>query len=187
MTTSIDIIKPLYEWTSVRWNKCLALYEFAKQATGPIVELGCYDGNGTLALAIGSRDGNGVPVYGIDQFKRFTGLYQQQFYPEDEARLKEYLSVVGVADIVTVIKATSEEASTAWDKGDINLLVWDISLPRLYQDWLLWEPYIKGLFLAKDTSVFDFGWREVYGHAMANGWQKGPILPDACLYGVRND
>ena len=185
---ALQQIKPLFEnWPSVRWNKCLYLFQFAKQATGPIVELGCYDGNGTLALALGSQAGNNVPVYAIDKFERFTGLYQQQFYPEDEQRLNDNLRIMRLEDNVTIIKGDSETVAEIWPGDSINLLMWDISLPRLYEDWLCWYKYVNGLFLAKDTTTYDFGWQKVYKDAIERGWRGGPMLPEACLWGVRND
>jgi len=184
--SNLEQIKPLFEWTSVRWNKCQVLYDLAKQATGPIVELGAYDGNGTLALGLGSKAGNKVPVYGIDQWQRFTGLYAQQFYPEDYDRFVQNIIKADLSQIIQPIKGESGKVAQVWEK-EIALLVWDISLPRLRQDWVWWHKHIKGMFVAKDTTTFDFGWLDVKGYALKEGWQAGPEWPEACLWSVRND
>ena len=50
------------------------LYEMAKEAKGGmIVELGSFRGSGTIILCRGSSDGNGMPVYSIDDFEYRTG------------------------------------------------------------------------------------------------------------------
>lgn len=182
---SLEIIKPLFDWTSVRWNKCLVLYDLAKQATGPIVELGAYDGNGTLALALGSQAGNRVPVYAVDKWERFTGLYRQEFYSEDYTRFMTNVETIGVQDVVVPMKGDSEFIGLDWINGKIDLLVWDISLPRLVRDWTIWHRRVSGLFVAKDTLAFDFGWQLVKMLALESGWQPYLDWPEACLWSVK--
>lgn len=184
--TPIDPMKHLFDWTSVRWNKCLKLYELARVATGPIVELGAYTGNGTIALGLGSRDGNKVPVYGIDKWERFTGLYQQQFYPEDYDEFVKNVKTMNLEDIVIPFKGDTRQVASVW--GDtVNLLVWDVSLPTLFSDFLAWRYTIEpdGLFVAKDTTVFDFGWLKVAETAQMEGWTVAFENMDACLFGIR--
>ena len=181
----LDPMKNLFEWTSVRWEKCLTLYELARQATGPIVELGAFDGNGTIALALGSKAGNRVPVYGVDQWERFTGLYQQQFYPEDRDRLIDNIIKTQVLGIVETIKSDAVGLSNRWEHGPVSLLVWDISLPRLFEDWQAWHRHIApgGLFVGKDTTIWDFGWQEVQQDALEKGWTVELAKLEACLWG----
>jgi hypothetical protein len=183
----LEEMKDLFEWTSVRWEKCLTLYELAKQATGPIVELGAYDGNGTIALALGSKAGNGYSVYAIDQWQRFTGLYQQQFYPEDRGRLIENASKAGVVDIIKTVQEDAARPIHIWTIGPAALVIWDISLPRLFEDWQAWHPHIApgGLFVGKDTTVWDFGWQQVQQDAIERGWIVELAKMEACLWGVR--
>jgi hypothetical protein len=183
--SAIDVMHPLFEWTSVRWNKCEVLYRLAKEATGPIVELGAYTGNGTIALGLGSRDGHNVPVYGIDQWQQFTGLYRQQFYPEDKLQFIKNCRTVGVA--VHPIQGDVEEEGKHWPYGPVALVIWDVSLPRLYSDWIAWHNNVVpgGLFVAKDTTIWDFGWRKVLKSALDMGWTGALDEPDACLWGVR--
>lgn len=45
-----------------------ALYDLAKNATGPIIEIGSWRGRSTAALAHGSMAGNGHPVFAVDSF-----------------------------------------------------------------------------------------------------------------------
>lgn len=188
MTTPIDEMKDLFEWTSVRWNKCLTLYQLAQEATGPIAELGTYNGNGTIALGLGSRDGNNVQIYGVDQWQRFTGLYAQQFYASDYDDCKANIAKVGLKNI-ELVKGNSKFIGQTWLNRypKLSAVVWDISLPQLYSDWQAWRINIKpgGLFVAKDTTIYDFGWLDVKREALELGWQ--PVFEDkeACLYAVR--
>lgn len=180
---NIDVIRPLFDWTSVRWNKCLALYDLAKQATGPIVELGAFDGNGTIALALGAKAGNGMPVYGVDQWRTFTGLYRQRFAPTDKDNLIKNARAAGVT--ISLVHADSETAAAEWKHGPIALLVWDISLPRMIDDFLAWQDHIApgGLFVGKDTRAFDFGWPEVW--RTATDWELIMENPEACLWAIQ--
>lgn len=183
----LDPMKDLFDWPSVRWNKCLTLYELARDATGPIVELGAFDGNGTIALALGSKAGNRQPVYAVDQWVRFTGLYQQQFYPDDMDKLVLNAVKADVIDYIWPIQADVGKLAERWDIGPIALLVWDISLPRLFEDWQAWYGHIVsgGLFVGKDTTVWDFGWREVQEDALRQGWQVILEKTEACLWAVQ--
>lgn len=179
----LDPMRHLFEWTSVRWNKCLELYELGKAATGPIVELGAYDGNGTIALALGAQDGHGAHVYGVDQWQRFTGLYQQQFYPEDRDKLLENAAAAGVR--IALVQDDVERAAGMWDDEAVSLVVWDVSLPRIPRDFMAWRNKIMpgGLFVAKDTTTFDFGWPEV--RRAAADWDLVLDKVEACLWGIR--
>jgi len=50
-------------------EEALALYELARGCTGrgAIVELGSWRGRSTICLALGSKDGSGVPVIAVDR------------------------------------------------------------------------------------------------------------------------
>lgn len=183
MSHHLDPMKDLFEWTSVRWEKCLALYALATAALGPIVELGAYDGNGTIALALGAKAGNNVPVYGVDQWLRFTGLYQQQFYPEDKLTLIKNAAAAGVT--VIPVQGDIVQVGIDWQHGPVSMVVWDVSLPRLLKDFSVWQHHIMpgGLFVAKDTSVFDFGWQDVI--QAAPGWPVFLEKPEACLWAIQ--
>jgi predicted O-methyltransferase YrrM len=182
----LEIMKPLFDWPSVRWNKCLALYDMARKQTRPIVELGAYTGNGTIALGLGSRDGNNVPVYGIDQWLRFTGLYQQQFYPQDKQECERNIKTVGL-DNITLVQGDLREVAANWQYGPISMLVWDVSLPTLKDDFVAWKYLVEpgGLFVAKDTTVWDFGWRGVVDVGYNEGWNVVFESYESCLFGIR--
>lgn len=188
MTTPIDIMRPLYKWKPVRWEKCLALYELASQCDNAIVELGSYDGNGTIALALGAK--RDYQVYGIDQYKRSTGIYHQEFYASDEQDLHSNANKCGVK--LTTIRMDAIEAASHWvtmygDKKPISLVIWDISLPnRMPQDFLAWSELIEpgGMYLMKDNHKWELGWRDLV-NALPNNWKIDYMKYEACLWGVR--
>lgn len=183
MTTPIDIMKPLYKWKPVRWEKCLALYELASYCNNAIVELGSYNGNGTIALALGAK--RPYQVYGIDQYKRSSGIYHQEFYASDEQDLHSNAAKCNVQ--INTVKADAVQAAKNWDNGPVSLVVWDISLPnRMPDDFLAWTEHIEpgGLYLMKDNHKWELGWRDLV-NALPNNWKIDYMKYEACLWGVR--
>lgn len=183
---ALQVMRPLYQWKAVRWQKCLALYELARLVELPIVELGSYDGNGTIALALGAKAGNNAPVYGVDQYKRSSGIYHQEFYASDEQDLHRNAENCGV-EIVT-IKADARQAALDWNNGPVSLVIWDISLPdRMPGDWEAWRDLIDpgGLFVMKDNHSWDLGFGSLLNLAKKKGWGVGIWNGKACLWGLQ--
>lgn len=183
MATPIDIMKSLYKWKSVRWQKCLALYELARHCDNAIVELGSYDGNGTIALALGAK--RPYQVYGVDQYKRSTGIYHQEFYASDEQDLHRNAAKCGVK--IRTIKADAVEAAKGFGDGPISLVVWDISLPnRMPDDFLAWSDLIEpgGMYLMKDNHKWELGWRDLVDN-LPDNWAIDYMKYEACLWGVK--
>lgn len=184
--SDLEIMRPLYKWKSVRWQKCLTLYDLAYQATSAIVELGSYDGNGTIALALGAQAGNNAPVYGVDQYVRSTGIYHQEFYASDEGKLHRNASLCGVG--IETIKADTRDAARWWDRGLISLVVWDLSLPdRMPDDFTAWMNLIEpgGLYVMKDNPKWDFSFNLARDVALEAGWSVDFIKLEACLWGLK--
>ncbi len=103
------------------------LYELARQvATGCIVEVGSYRGRSTIALACGSLDGHGVPVFAFDPHEEFTGILGGEFGPQDRAcffrnmlRSKCY-SIVRLVELPSTIVAAGWRCAVSllWIDGD---------------------------------------------------------------------
>lgn len=117
------------------WPKAQILYNLALEATGPIVEVGAAQGRGTVALAFGSRDGHGVPVYAIEPFVPFHGWVGEYYGPE----MKDiWLAGVAAAGVdVTLIQKSIGEAMLDWTEP-AGLTFWDIGrrLVGEQADWL---------------------------------------------------
>jgi len=80
-----------------------ALYALARDACGPIVEIGSYRGQSTCALALGSKAGNGWPVYAVDPHEEHEDINGAKYGPEDFGGFYEAVLETGVADIVRPI------------------------------------------------------------------------------------
>ncbi len=137
-----------------------ALYDLAKEADGPIVEVGTARGFGAVCLAFGARDGGGWPVYCIDPFQRVRGWANEPYGPEDYEVLLKNLAAAAVGHLVVVIPTCVQTAAQAF--GDPPALtVWDtgqrmgVCGPWL-EKWLTVCP--KGSVLAiNETGAGDLG------------------------------
>jgi len=93
-----------------------ALYDLARSARGPIVEIGSWQGRSTAALALGSSAGNSAPVFAIDDFRgvlergadgRTIEGNHQQTTPE---RLRANLDGAGVNGLVRILAEPAAKA-----------------------------------------------------------------------------
>ena len=103
-------------------EEALALFELARGCTGrgAIVELGSWRGRSTICLALGSKEGSGVPVVAVDRHTDKTF-----------ADFQENIRRAGVADLVRPIRSHSYEAADTFDEP-IELLFIDAS--HKYED-----------------------------------------------------
>ena len=65
-TAAIRMALAIEGWLSAR--EAGLLYDLARAARQPIVEIGCWRGRSTAALALGSAAGHRQPIYCIDPF-----------------------------------------------------------------------------------------------------------------------
>jgi predicted O-methyltransferase YrrM len=112
-------------------EEAFALYELARRCTGrgAIVELGSWRGRSTICLALGSKDGPGVPVVAVDRHTDKTFVDFQ-----------ENIRRAGIADLVRPIRATSDEAFGGFDEP-IELIFIDAShkyedVRRDFEQWV---------------------------------------------------
>ena len=115
-------------------EEALALYQAARTCTGrgAIVEIGSWRGRSTICLALGSKDGPGVPVVAIDRHTDKTFVDFQ-----------ENIRRAGIADLVRPIRATSDEAFTEFDEP-IELIFIDAShkYDDVRRDFDQWVPLV---------------------------------------------
>jgi MMP 1-O-methyltransferase len=115
-------------------EEAFALYELARGCTGrgAIVELGSWRGRSTICLALGSKDGPGVPVVAVDRHMDKTFVDFQ-----------ENIRRAGVADLVRPIRATSDEAFAEFDEP-IELIFIDAShkYEDVRRDFAQWVPLV---------------------------------------------
>jgi predicted O-methyltransferase YrrM len=90
------------------------LYDLAKDATGPIVEIGAWQGRSTTCLAHGSMAGNKQPVYTIDHFEGSQdGMVIEEMAKGNkpsEALLRANLDKAGCNGLVKILPMGSAEA-----------------------------------------------------------------------------
>lgn len=94
------------------------LYQYAKDAAQDIVEIGSYLGKSTVALAYGSRDGQGVPVWAVDPHEAYTiqirSDYTHTYTPHNRGYFMQNIISAGVADRVHPIALPSVQAARCW-------------------------------------------------------------------------
>lgn len=119
------------------------LYTAAKKekGNGEVVEIGSWKGKSTICLASGLKDSKRGKVVAVDPHKgKFTGGKTSPTYKEFLQNLKS----AGIADYVSPLVVTSEEAAKNWKKP-IRLLFIDglHDYKHTYQDLFLWTPFIQ--------------------------------------------
>jgi predicted O-methyltransferase YrrM len=126
-----------------------------------IVELGVHRGESLKHLAIGTAQGNGAKVYGIDLWGWVTDdagrekHRKRRGFQTDTARklAAGELDRVGVAD-VTLIQGATHEIAKAWSRP-IGLLYIDAAHDEasVAQDWEDWSPFLEpGAWVAFDDA-----------------------------------
>lgn len=99
-------------WLSER--EAETLYDLAKRATGPIIEIGSWRGRSTAAIALGSMAGAGHPVFAVDSFigvapnSALTHLGGKPERPVTPELLRSNLDSAGVNGLVKIVAAPSE-------------------------------------------------------------------------------
>ena len=147
-------------------NEASLLYDHAKDATGPIIEIGSWRGRSTSALALGSMAGNKQPVYAVDSFIGITrsdrpsdlgtiaGLNSSS--PE---LLRANLDEAGINGLVRIVPKASVEAAD--DIPDCGLLFVDGAhdYESVRRDLELYAPKVKvgGTIILHDCHEADPG------------------------------
>jgi predicted O-methyltransferase YrrM len=120
------------------------LYRLASGVgSGVIVEIGSHRGKSTVALALGSRDHHGVPVYAIDPHETFAGVMGFEFLPRDRVEFLRNILRCGVAETVRVVNLTSRAAAAGWEQP-VGLL-WidgDHRYESVKLDLDCWRPHL---------------------------------------------
>ncbi len=120
------------------------LYELAREArNGCIVEVGSYRGRSTVALGLGSMDGNRVPVFAIEPHEDFRGVLGGKFGPEDRGAFFRTMLDTACYQVVRLINLSSEVVAAQWTKP-VGML-WidgDHSYEGVKRDFACWSPHL---------------------------------------------
>lgn len=142
----LEGLREQYERTEgmTRWEEMALLYELARGVErGCIVEVGSYRGRSTVALARGSMEGHGVPVYAVDPQETFRGVLGGEFGPEDRGAFFQTMLESGSYRIVRLVNLRSEQAARGWTQP-IGLL-WidgDHTEGGVRDDWEGWSRHV---------------------------------------------
>lgn len=123
------------------------LHQYAQEAAQDIVEIGSYLGQSTVALALGSRSGHGVPVWAIDPHEAYTvqvtADVTHTFTPHNRGYFMQNIVSAGVADIVRLISLPSAQAARCWERR-IGLLFVDgrHDYANVRSDLAAWYMYV---------------------------------------------
>ena len=125
----------------------------AAPADTSVVEIGTYRGRATIALALGSRQGAGVPVYTFDPHLPFVGPRGGVFGPADQAQLYANLAAAGVGQDVFVVCLDSRAVARNWPGPGVSVLFvdGDHDSDAVWDDFWSWRPHlVDGAFVAFD-------------------------------------
>jgi predicted O-methyltransferase YrrM len=149
------------------------LYRLASGvSSGAIVEIGSYRGKSTVALALGSRDHHGVPVYAIDPHETFTGVMGFEFRPGDRTAFLRNILRCEVSEIVRLVNLPSRVAAGGWNQP-VGLL-WidgDHRYESVKQDLECWQPHLApgALVALHDSTDPNLGPRQATRETMEAG------------------
>ncbi len=162
-------------------EEAFALYELARTCTGrgAIVELGSWRGRSTICLALGSKDGPGVPVVAVDRHTDKTFV-----------DFEENIRRAGIADLVRPIRATSDEAFAGFDEP-IELIFIDAShkYEDVRRDFDQWVPLVvEGGTVAMHDTTWE-GSKLVSEEAIyrSSSFKDVRFVPSSTTVGVKAD
>ena len=144
---------------------------------GLIVEVGCWKGRSTAALALGSE---GKRLVTIDHFR---GDDPEHFADPDLPKLRlkliDNLARCGMGDRVDVIEGESVEVAAGWHEP-IDLLFLDGShdYDSVRADVAAWWPHVRGAMVFHDYCP---EWPGVV-KAVDEAGLGGCVIPDTSLY-----
>jgi hypothetical protein len=154
--------------------KSTALFNLAKQAhDGIIIELGCFRGQGSIALWYGAQDGHQCDVYAVDDYSEKQGWIGEPYGPQDRPEWFRNTALAGVQ--VELLEAEGRALATDFP-FPVALLVWDMGTRnRAVQDVQAWSPHILpgGLLAIRDIDDGSLGANDVgRALALAGGWEE---------------
>ena len=153
--------------------ECDMLYRLASQvSTGSIVDIGCYRGRSTAALALGSMAGESLPVYAIDPHEPFEGIQGGRFGPQDRVAFFRNMLRLGLGETVHLINVRADLVSRVWS-SPVGL-VWidgDHRYEAVKMDFESWKPFVLegGLIGLHDSTDVHRGPGRIVAAAVSSG------------------
>jgi predicted O-methyltransferase YrrM len=147
------------------------LFELAEVANGPIVEIGCYRGRSSIALACGASANVSSPkVFSIDPHEVFEGELGGRFGPDDRPAYYRNLVASGFAAKVSLINLPSTKVASIWDQPVGLLFVdGDHRYEAVRQDLEAWAPKIAPSAVIAFDDASAPGPRQVIAETLDSG------------------
>lgn len=176
------------------------LYDFARTAQAPIVEIGSCYGRSTAAIAHGSMAGNHQPVYAVDSFigvhpgDRPTNLGVQPGWGASSAELlRANLDAAGVNGLVKIVPKPSSEAADDVP-AEIDLLFIDGAhdFESVVSDINLYVPKVRigGKVVFHDATPSDQGVLDALDKTLTSDvkrWRPVRRVDSAVIYERRQE
>lgn len=178
------------------------LFLLAERAEGVVVELGCYQGLGTLYLAASakSRGRKTNAVFSVDYFKGGPeSKYRERFWADPERVRNKYIENTrgaGLVELVTLIQMDTVAAARI-DLGEVGLLFIDAdhSYAGVLNDFTAWYPKVASggiiaMHNASGTGVNDKqvkypGIMKVFADAVLEGRLSEPRMVGTMGIGIK--
>lgn len=135
------IVADVEGWLDPCEGRLLYRLAFEADPAGQIIEIGSWHGKSTIWLAAGAQAGRGARVVAIDPH---AGTHLRGVGETTDGILRANLARAGVADQVTIVVATSQEAASEWS-APVSLL-WidgDHEYESVRRDVVLWERHLQ--------------------------------------------
>ena len=143
MQMALEAVEKIEGWLTR--NEAATLYDLARNATGPILEIGSYRGRSTAALALGSMSGGKQHVYAVDSFLPVRHTRTDVVMPASSPEsLRANLDAAGVNGLVKIVPRPSIDAASETPDG-LGLLFVDGAhdYHSASQDLLAYLPKVK--------------------------------------------
>ena len=134
----------------------------ARCSPADIVEIGCYRGRSTIALALGASEaeGGGHLVHSVDPHQHAAGVFGGNFGPDDREAYYRNMLGSGMATRAALINLPSEKVGQIWDRPVGLLFVdGDHHYDAVKRDIEVWSPHVVagGVVAFDDASDKDGG------------------------------
>ena len=149
----------------VKPEEAQLLWQFARGSSEAIVEIGCYRGRSTIALALGAYEAKGSDalVYSVDPHARARGVMGGEFTPYDRTAYYQNLLKADLSAHAALINLPSEKVALVWDTPiGVLFIDGDHRYEAVKKDITLWSPHL----VAGGIAIFDDATKEGLGPDM---------------------
>lgn len=195
---ALSAAKSIEGWLSD--GEAEVLYDLARNAKGPIVEIGSCFGRSTAVLALGSMHGNYQPVFAVDSFigvdpddRETSDGTQPGWNCSSPEKLRANLDAAGVNGLVTIVAKPSQEAAgDVPDQIDVLFIDGAHDAASVFSDICLYSPKVRvgGRIVFHDATMRDPGVIQALDETLTKDsarWQPLRRVDSAVIYERRQE